>query len=120
MPQTERLGDQMHTKFRMKGPLALLFQLLSEHWHQGPHLWAGDWKAILGEIDQTKNEELFILTSGIYFKIHHLGNPWVAQRFSACLWPRRRSWSPGIESRIGLPAWSLLLSLPLSLYVYHK
>ena len=52
-------------------------------------------------------------------------DPWVAQQFSACLWPRARSWSPGIESRVGLPAWSLLLPLPvlpfsLSLYVYHE
>ena len=35
-----------------------------------------------------------------------------------------RSWSVRIESHIGLPAWSPLLpppvSLPLSLYVYHK
>uniref|UniRef100_A0A8C0Z0A7 Ferritin n=1 Tax=Canis lupus familiaris TaxID=9615 RepID=A0A8C0Z0A7_CANLF len=43
----------------------------------------------------------------------------------ACLWPRVRSWSPGIESCVGLPAWRLLLppvSLPLSLSlsVYHK
>ena len=30
-------------------------------------------------------------------------NPWVAQRFGACLWPRVRSWNPGIESRIRLP-----------------
>ena len=60
-------------------------------------------------------------------KIAHL-DPWVAQRFSACLWPRARSWSPGIESHIRLLAWSLLLpppvSLPLSLSpslcVYHK
>ena len=32
-----------------------------------------------------------------------------------------RSWGPGIESRVGLPAWSLLLpppvSLPLFLYM---
>ena len=41
------------------------------------------------------------------------GDPWVAQQFSACLWPRVWSWSPGIESHIGLPAWSLLLPLPV-------
>ena len=33
-----------------------------------------------------------------------------AQGFSACMTP-----DPGIESHIGLPAWSLLLSLPVSL-----
>ena len=43
------------------------------------------------------------------------GDPWVAQRFSSCLWPRARSWSPGIESNVRLPAWSLLLFLPVSL-----
>ena len=42
------------------------------------------------------------------------GDPWVAQWFNACLWPGALSWSPGIESRIGLPAWSLLLPLPVS------
>ena len=42
-------------------------------------------------------------------------DPWVAQRFSACLWPRAQSWRPGIESHVGLPAWSLLLPLPMSL-----
>ena len=48
----------------------------------------------------------------------------MAQQFSACLWPRARSWSPGIESHVGLPAWSLLLpppvSLPLSLSIINK
>ena len=43
------------------------------------------------------------------------GDPWVVQRFSTCLWPRAWSWSPRIKSRIGLPAWSLLLPLPMSL-----
>ena len=40
---------------------------------------------------------------------------WVAQQFRACLQPRVWSWGPGIESRIGLPAWSLLLPLPVFL-----
>ena len=43
------------------------------------------------------------------------GDPWVAQRFSACLWPKARSWSPGIEAHVRLPTWSLLLPPPLSL-----
>ena len=34
---------------------------------------------------------------------------------SAEVWPRARSWKPGIESHVGLPAWSLLLPLPMSL-----
>ena len=42
---------------------------------------------------------------------------WVAQRFRACLQPRVWSWGPGIESHVGLPAWSLLLPLPVSLSV---
>ena len=49
------------------------------------------------------------------------GDPWVAQQFGAGLWPRMRSWSRGIESHVGLLAWSLFLpppvSLPLSLSV---
>ena len=55
-------------------------------------------------------------------------DPWVAQRFGACLWPRARSWRPGIESHIGLPVHGacfspclcLCLSLSLSLCAYHK
>ena len=51
-------------------------------------------------------------------------DPWIAQRFSACLWPRARSWRPGIESHVGLLVWNLLLpppvSLTLTLYVYNK
>ena len=48
-------------------------------------------------------------------------DPWVAQRFSACLWPRARSWRPGIESHVGVPVhgacFSLCLCLCLSLSV---
>ena len=51
-------------------------------------------------------------------------DPWVDQRFGACLWPRACCWSPGVESHVRLPAWSLLLplpvSLPLSLWVSHE
>ena len=43
------------------------------------------------------------------------GDPWVAQRFGACLWLGAWSWSPGIESHVGLLAWSLLLPPPVSL-----
>ena len=44
------------------------------------------------------------------------GGAWVAQWPSdPCLWPRARSWSPGIESHIRLPEWSLLLPPPVSL-----
>ena len=39
----------------------------------------------------------------------------VAQQLSICLRPRAWSWRPRIESHIGLPAWSLLLPLPVSL-----
>ena len=40
---------------------------------------------------------------------------WVAQRLSVCLRPRAWSWGPGIKYHIRLPAWSLLLPLPVSL-----
>ena len=43
------------------------------------------------------------------------GDTWVAQWLSTCLWFRLRSWSPGIESHIGVPMGSLLLPLPMSL-----
>ena len=50
-----------------------------------------------------------------------IGDPWVAQGLSVCLWSRAWLQGPGFESQIGLPAWSLLLShlvsLPLSLSV---
>ena len=55
----------------------------------------------------------------IALKYHETGDPWVAQRFRACLWPRARSWSPRIESHVGLPVhgacFSLCLCLCLSL-----
>ncbi|XP_048970165.1 protein HEATR9 isoform X2 [Canis lupus dingo] len=53
-------------------------------------------------------------------------DPWVAQRFSACLWPRVRSWRPGIESHVGLPVHGACFSLCLclcptpSVCDYHK
>ena len=61
---------------------------------------------------------LWICSRSIYFwKIFR--DPWVAQRFGACLWPRARSWRPGIESHVGLPVhgacFSLCLCLCLSL-----
>ena len=40
---------------------------------------------------------------------------WVAQWLSVCLWLWSGSRGPGIESRIRLPAWRLLLPLPVSL-----
>ena len=42
------------------------------------------------------------------FKKAELWDPWLAQRLSTCLRPR-------IESHVGLPAWGLLLPLPVSL-----
>ena len=60
----------------------------------------------------------------IFFKKALNRDPWVAQRFSAYVQPRAWSWRPRIESHIGLPAWSLLLplpvSLPLSVCVSHE
>ena len=40
---------------------------------------------------------------------------WVVQQLSVCLWLREWSQSLGIESHTGLPAWSLLLLLLVSL-----
>ena len=42
----------------------------------------------------------------------------MARRFGACLRPRVKeewSWGPRIESHVGLPEWSLLFLLPVSL-----
>ena len=44
-----------------------------------------------------------------------LGDPWVAQRFSAYLWLRAWSWGPGMEHHLRLPRGSLLLPLPVFL-----
>ena len=44
-----------------------------------------------------------------------LRDAWVAQRLNACLGLKERPRGPGIKSRIGLPAGSLLLPLPVSL-----
>ena len=71
----------------------------------------------IGEHDylvNTKSVYHRIKTSFIGLK-RMRGDPWVAQRFGACLWPRARSWSLGIKSRVGLLAWNLLLPLPVSL-----
>ena len=61
---------------------------------------------------------LWTITSEHLFKIFSR-DPWVAQQFGACLWPRARSWRPGIKSHIGLPVhgacFSLCLCLCLSL-----
>ena len=43
---------------------------------------------------------------------------WLAQWLSPCLWPRAQSWRPGIKSHVGLPAWGLLLPLPVSLPLF--
>ena len=63
---------------------------------------------------------LFLQINKVFLK-KLFADPWVVQQFSACLWPRAQSWRPGMESHVGLPAWSLLLPLPLSLSLcdYH-
>ena len=51
-------------------------------------------------------------------KIHSFGDPWVAQRFGACLWPRAWSWRPGWSPTSGSlhgACFSLCLCLCLSL-----
>ena len=61
----------------------------------------------------------------LFFKIY-LRDPWVAQRFGACLRPRARSWRPGIESHVGPPVHGacfslcLCLCIPLSLSLSHE
>ena len=63
---------------------------------------------------KTQKEQHYLEATKTYF-----GDPWVAQRFGPCLWPRAQSWRPGIESHIGLPVhgacFSLCLCLCLSL-----
>ena len=51
-----------------------------------------------------------------YIKTHPQGSPGGAAGWCH-LQPRTWSWRPGIEPPIGLPAWSLLLPLPLPLAV---
>ena len=63
-----------------------------------------------------------------FIKREEWGDPWVAKWFSTCVQPRAWSWSPGIESHIRFPAWSLLhclclclcLSASLSLSLMNK
>ena len=63
----------------------------------------------------TPQSNLFLLKSSLSQK-RHIWNAWVAQRLSVCLWIRVGFRIPGIRSRIGLLAWSLLLlPLPVSL-----
>ena len=50
-----------------------------------------------------------------WVKIFLTGSPEWLSGFSTCLQPGAWSWSPEIKSHIGLPAWSLLLPLPVSL-----
>ena len=68
--------------------------------------------------EKTKHKLLISEWKGIQTTGIKRGNPWVAQRFSTCLWPRAWSWSPGIESHVRLLAWSLLLPPPVSLPLY--
>ena len=62
-------------------------------------------------------------TKWIPHKITGLGGPGGSAVWCS-LWPRAWSWKYGTESHVGLPGWSLLLplpvSLPLSLSVSHE
>ncbi|CAD7681896.1 unnamed protein product [Nyctereutes procyonoides] len=66
------------------------------------------WVLYVGKLNSNKK---------IYKKkeLKMLRDPWVAQRFGACLWPRARSWRPRIESHIGLPVQGACFSLCLCL-----
>ena len=57
----------------------------------------------------------YIHVTNFCFKWSYTRDTWLAQQLSVCLWLRAWSWSPGIKSHIRLPAWSLLLPLPMSL-----
>ena len=58
--------------------------------------------------------KVFVLDGLVLFK-KLCRDAWMAQRLNVGLWLRAWSWSPGIKSHIGLPVWSLLLPLPVSL-----
>ena len=78
------------------------------------HIWDQSWSS--GAFEEQVEVQIFLNLTWGYIHINpSLGDPWVAWWFGACLWPRAWSWSPGIESHIGLPGWSLLLPLPVSL-----
>ena len=56
----------------------------------------------------------FLTPSISSIKIEKPRGAWVAQRLSIYLWLREWSWSHRIESHVRLPAWNLLLPLPMS------
>ena len=94
-----------------------------------PGSWAGLTTQLLNKrIDKnglappvTSEGQMFWLWS-FFSKRFYLGDPWVAQWFCACLWPRAPSWSSRIKSCPGMgPASpSACVSASLSPYVYHK
>ena len=99
----------------------------AKSWPYGTYiLVGGKRKCVLGddhyngtEIKLSNNSKGKFRGEKCYFKKVVYRDPWVAQQFGACLWPRARSWRPGIESYIGLPVhgacFSLCLCLCLSL-----
>ena len=72
---------------------------------------------------QTFRSEISAVCVCIFEQITTYRDPWVAQRFGACLWPGARSWRPRIEFHIRLPVHGACFSLchclclPLSLCV---
>ena len=94
-------------------------QILQSCFWQSPHSHVASFPS-----PSTDCSRFQISRQGDDTRIWLLGDPWEAQRFGTCLWSRARSWSRGIESHVGLPAWGPLLplpvSLPLSLSLYHK
>ena len=75
----------------------------------------GDTEALLSRLQCAHVHTTLWLPASDALKVKHGEDPWVAQRFSACFRLRVQSWSPRIESRVRVPAWSLLLPLPVSL-----
>ena len=50
-----------------------------------------------------RNSQNLYYCQMMFIRLRWLWDPWVAQRFGACLWPRARSWRPRIESHVRLP-----------------
>ena len=94
--------------------------LRSSHWsseHSLKNQWIEAKLANVGEGTEknrraTRDSYWNIMHSRLLVKDRKFQAALVAQQFSAAFSP---GWSPGIEYHVGLPAWSLLLLLPVSL-----
>ena len=68
--------------------------------------FASTWMELEGikpsEVSQLEKDKHMVSFIQENIRNSERGYPWVAQRFGAYLWPRARSWSPGVEFRVGL------------------